>query len=140
MGDIFCEGGTKSAMTTGLRPEITKQILLQGAPKDIADAVKVAISVERALTFANGPAVHEQSPAPVHVVEVTKAQDDHGVQKLMEQGLHRLEALESRFTRQEEPQPQLTAQDRRPYRRCYKCGMQGRSYTTELPNKQALRT
>ncbi|KAL5497311.1 hypothetical protein EMCRGX_G013768 [Ephydatia muelleri] len=110
---------------TGLRPEITKQILLQGAPKDIADAVKAAISVERALTFANGPAVYEQSPAPVHAVEVVKAQDDHGVQKLMEQVLHRLEALESRFTRQEEPQPQLTAQDRRPYRRCYKCGKEG---------------
>ena len=56
---------------------------------------------------------------------MVKAQDDHGVQKLMEQVLHRLEALESRFTRQEEPQPQLTTQDRRPYRRCYKCGKEG---------------
>ena len=54
--------GTKlQHFLTGLRPKITKQILLQGAPGDIAEAIKTAISVECALSFANGPAVHEQS-------------------------------------------------------------------------------
>ena len=95
---------------------------MQGAPEDIAEAIKTEISVERTLSFANGPAVHEQSPVPVHTVDVTKAHDDHGVHKLMEQVLHRLEALESRFVREE---PQQSAQDKRPHHWCYRCGKEG---------------
>ena len=72
------------------------------------ETIEAAISIERALSFA------DESLTMVHTVRATERYADHGEHKLLEQVLHHLEALESRFSRQKEPQQS----DKRPRRRC----------------------
>ena len=86
---------------------------MRGSPEDIAEAIEAAISIECALSFA------DESQTMVHAVGATGGHADHGEHKLLEQVLYHL--VESRFSRQEEPQQS----DKRPRRRCYRCGKEG---------------
>eukprot|EP00731_Ephydatia_muelleri_P017894 Em0010g992a len=110
-------GVLRQRFLTGLRSEITKHILLRGNPTTLDQAVKDAVSIERALAFEDGHRI-----APVQAVRAKILSDTSGgneeLQKTLDQVLKRLEGLEARFGEKQ-------VNDTRPRRRCYRCGKEG---------------
>ena len=72
---------------TGLRPEITRQILLAGTPDKLDNAVQHAIRIERTLT------IEEQH---VHILQFA-AEGKDSLRETLEKVITRLEALELRL-------------------------------------------
>ena len=66
-------GVLRQRFLTGLRSEITKHILLRGNPTTLDQAVKDAVSIERALAFEDGHRI-----APVQAVRAKILSDTSG--------------------------------------------------------------
>ena len=95
---------------TGLRPELARQVLLCGTPDNLADAVKNAIRVERAMGFDDGQRVQ--------AVQTGGSRED--LRELMDKLAGRMEALELRLSEQKPvgvQRPRIL--------RCYLCDRKG---------------
>ena len=117
---VSTSGVLRQRFLAGLRSDIAKHILLKGNPTTLDEAVKDAVSIERALAFEDG-----QRIAPVQAVKAKTPSEHPGgneeLQKTLDQVLKRLEGLEARFREKQGS----TGNDTRPHRRCYRCGKEG---------------
>ena len=88
---VSTSGVLRQRFLTGLRSNITKHILLKGNPTTLDEAVKDAVSIERALAFED-----DQRIAPVQAVNARTPSEPPGgneeLQKMLDQVLKRLEA------------------------------------------------
>ena len=121
-------------LLTGLRPTISRELLLKGKPHSFAEAVKQADEIEYALNFSSedlGDA-HVQRNENKDICAVQEKQDTvlERLQLAVDHLTKRIEAFEARTRPQEQgndqyPDRARNSTNRFVGRRCYRCGQQG---------------
>lgn len=119
---------------TGLRPTISRELLLKGKPRSLAEAVKLANEIEYALNFSSEELVdtRDQRNETKEVCAVQEKQDTilERLQLAVDHLTKRIEAFEALVPPQEQggnqyPNRARNSANRVIGRRCYRCGRQG---------------
>ena len=120
---------------TGLRPTISRQLLLQGKPEDLEGAVKAASTIEYAFGFAADRKEFETQEVkvksePINVLQTKVDTKVDQLQRALEDMTKRFEALESQLKeeRRRNPppgRPQRPMGSRRRDQKCFLCGEEG---------------
>ena len=97
-GEALASSVLHQRFLTGLRPSISRQLLLRKKPTELSEAIEGAVEVEYALDFEGGR-VAVQEGKEVNIVQPSPApQSDDQLQKLqktLDAMTERMEALES---------------------------------------------
>ena len=120
---------------TGLRPTISRQLLLQGEPEDLEGAVKAASTIEYAFSFAADRKEFETQEVkvksePINVLQTKVDAKVDQLQRALEDMTKRFEALESQLKeeRRRNPppgRPRRPMGSRRRDQKCFLCGEEG---------------
>ena len=125
---------------TGLRPTISRQILLQGRPEDLEGAVKAASAIEYAFGFSiDGKETervtgNEVKAEPINVLQPKADARIDQLQHALENMTKRFESLESQLQEERRRTPSYPPPPRRPRRpgggrtrdqKCFMCGEEG---------------
>ena len=120
---------------TGLRPSISRQLLINGKPKTIEEAIKTATQIEYGLNFDSNESAHCKSFEEKFLYEAgchTVQQGPTKLEKAVEELTQRISELETSLRSKQEPRPTRYARWSRgrgrpvtQNRKCWRCGEEG---------------